>query len=269
MPDLLVNGCILHYETAGEGPPLLMLHGLGSSSRDWEYQVPELSRHYRLIMPDFRGFGRSDHPPGPYSITGFAEDMRLLLKALEVEQPHVLGYSMGGAVAFQMAVAHPEEIASLIIVNSVASFRVDTPAKYFELYLRLFVARVLGMERMARIVASRLFPKPEQAGLKHKMIARYADNEAHAYIAAIRGLVNWDVTDLLGRIDKPVLVISADQDYSSLEDKEGYVNRLRNVRFELIRDSRHGTPIEKPEEFNALVLDFLKNVAELNSPVTR
>lgn len=260
MPEARVNGCTLHYEVAGDGPPLLMLHGLGSSSRDWEYQLPELSRRYRLIMPDCRGFGRSDHPPGPYSIKGFAEDMRGLLQALGVERPHVLGYSMGGAIAFQMAVAHPEAVRSLIIVNSVASFRVDTLAKRFELYLRLVVARVLGMQRMAKIVANRLFPEPGQNDLRRKMIQRYADNDVHAYLAAIHALVNWDVTDLLGRIDCPVLAISADQDYSSLADKEDYVRRLSHARLEVIRESRHGTPIDRPEAFNALVLEFLDSI---------
>src|SRR5580693_1022702 len=118
MPTARVNGIEVYYEQAGEGPPVLLLHGLGSSTRDWEYQTPELARAYRVIAVDVRGHGRSSRPPGPYSVSQFAEDAVALLRSLDAAPAHVIGLSMGGMIAFQMAVDHPEAVRSLAIINS-------------------------------------------------------------------------------------------------------------------------------------------------------
>src|SRR5579859_4812705 len=99
MPTAKLDGVDIHYESTGTGPAVLLLHGLGSSGRDWEYQIPSLTG-YRVIAPDLRGHGRSSKPGGRYSIAGFAADMAGLLRALGARPAHVVGLSLGGAVAF-------------------------------------------------------------------------------------------------------------------------------------------------------------------------
>src|SRR5699024_7473687 len=183
-----------------------------------------------------------------------------LLQELDVEKPHVLGYSMGGAIAFQMAINRPEEIASLVIVNSVPSFRMDTLEKRFGFYLRLVVARTLGLKQLSKIVSGQLFPRPEHQALSAKMRARYADNDKHSYIAGLHALARWNVTDMLDCIACPVLVISADHDYFPVSAKEAYVRRLANARLEVVHDSRHGTPMDQPRSFSQKVLGFLAEV---------
>ena len=107
-PDILIDKITLHYETAGQGQPLVFLNGLGQSVRDWERQVAYFSKNYRVITFDYRGQGSSDKPPGPYTISLFCDDAVRLLKAVDALPAHLVGLSMGGMIAFQMAVSYPE-----------------------------------------------------------------------------------------------------------------------------------------------------------------
>ena len=84
------EGCSLHYQEYGHGEPVVLLHGLGSSSQDWELQLPELSRHYRVILMDIRGHGRSDKPRDGYHIATFSEDLLALLEHLQTGPVHLL-----------------------------------------------------------------------------------------------------------------------------------------------------------------------------------
>jgi len=85
MPSIQVNQIGLYYESSGQGEPLLFIHGLGSSSRDWEYQVPCFTERYRVVTPDLRGHGKSDKPPGPYSSLQFACDIAELIRSLDIK----------------------------------------------------------------------------------------------------------------------------------------------------------------------------------------
>src|SRR5438105_12464497 len=126
MPKARVNGIELHYESAGEGPPLLFLHGLGSSGQDWRRQVRAFTDRFRVITYDVRGHGASDKPPGPYSVPLFAQDAAALLRELETGPAHLCGLSMGGMIAFQLAVDFPELVQTMTIVNSGPSMVLET-----------------------------------------------------------------------------------------------------------------------------------------------
>ena len=125
------EGCTLHYEEYGHGEPVLLLHGLGSSSLDWEYQIPELAARYRVIVPDARGHGRSDKPNERYSIAGFSADLIALIEHLNLGPAHVVGLSMGGMIGFQLAVDQPQLLKSLCIVNSAPQVKLRTPDEYW------------------------------------------------------------------------------------------------------------------------------------------
>jgi pimeloyl-ACP methyl ester carboxylesterase len=251
------EGCSLNHEVHGSGPPLLLVHGLGSSARDWEAQLPEFSARFTCIVPDVRGFGQSDKPPGPYSVAEWADDLHALLDHLGHERVDVVGYSMGGAITFQMAVDRPERFHRMVILNSLPSFAIDHWRKHIELWTRLLVVRFLSMDRMARILANRLFPGPDQGALRDTMIERYAVNETGPYLSAVRALAGWTVADRLEGLKMPTLVIAAEEDYTPMESKEAFVREMSNARLVRVANSRHGTPFDQPEIFNQLVLDFL------------
>ncbi|PCD00716.1 alpha/beta fold hydrolase [Halopseudomonas pelagia] len=258
MPHAKINGCSLFYTDQGDGEVVLLIHGLGSSTRDWEYQLPSLLPQYRVICLDMRGHGQSDKPKGGYSIKGFADDCIAFIEKLNLEKPHIVGISMGGMIAFQLATQRPELPASLTIVNSAPEVIPRKPAEYVMVAKRLFFAHVLPLSVTARGLAKLLFPKPEHATIRETFESRWNENDRSAYLASLRAIIGWGVSDRLDRINCPVLVISGDQDYTPVESKREYVSRLGDARLEVIEDSRHGTPIDQADNFNALLLDFLR-----------
>jgi pimeloyl-ACP methyl ester carboxylesterase len=257
MPTLQLHDIRLYYEVAGQGDPVVFIHGLGSSARDWEYQVPFFAPRYRVVVFDVRGHGRSDKPPGPYSVPLFAQDAAALIRALEAAPAHVVGISMGGMIALQLAVDEPALVRSLVVVNSGPELVVRTFRERLMILQRFLIVRLLGMRKMGEVLSQRLFPRPDQAPLRQMFVERWAENDPRAYREAMRALVGWSVADRLGDIRCPTLVIASDQDYTPVSAKEAYVARMLNARLVVIPDAHHAVTVERPEEFNQALLDFL------------
>jgi 3-oxoadipate enol-lactonase len=257
MPTLRLNQVDLHYEVNGNGPPLLFIHGLGSSTQDWEPQVREFSLTYQVFTLDLRGHGRSGKPPGPYSIPLFASDLAALLEALGIQSTHVVGLSLGGCVAFQLALDFPGRVKTLVIVNSAPEFIRRSFKTWLEIWRRTAIVRWRGLRQMGDRISRRLLPHAEQAPLRETFVERFAQNDPQAYLNSLKALIGWSVKDRLGAIQCPVLVVSAEHDYTPLAFKEAYVRQLPDARLVLIPDSHHALPVELPEEFNAVVAEFL------------
>jgi len=257
MPVLELDDIDLYYESQGDGEPLLLIHGLGSSTRDWEHQVEYFASHYQVIVFDARGHGRSGKPPGPYSMALFATDIARLLQALDACPAHVVGISMGGMIAFELALSHAGLVKSLVIVNSGPEFIVDSFKQRLQVWQRFLILRLLGMRKIGQVLSQRLFPKVEQAPLRTVFVERWAANDPRAYREAMRAIIGWSVADRISGIDCPTLVLASDQDYTPLADKQAWVERMTNAKLVVIDDARHALPIEKPEAFNAAVEAFL------------
>lgn len=259
MPQLEIAGTRFYYEEAGEGPALVLLHGLGASLDDWEYQIPEFSKHYRVIALDLRGFGRSERGEGKLSVPGFAADVWNLLEQLDVSRFFLIGHSMGGAVSLQLALDHPGAVTKLVIANSVPSFQPETIKQHFEVWYRQIVMRLLGPVRLARISAQRMYPAPDQQELREKSAARGAGNNVGTYLEALRALTRWNVIPRLHELSMPALVLAAEHDYFSREDMVEFSYGLHRARFHLFRGTHHGLPMEAAAKFNAVVLKFLQS----------
>ena len=256
MPKLQTNNINLYYEIHGEGQPLVLIHGLGSSTRDWEFQVTELAKSYKVVTCDLRGHGQSDKPAGPYSVLMFALDVFGLLQSLSIPFAHIVGISLGGAIAFQFAIDYPTMVKTLTIVNSAPTLGDPEQARP-EVERRVGIVQQLGMRAMGQALAPNLFPKPEHAAIRETFVERWAENDPRAYIEATRSMLGWNVVGKLGSIHCPTLVIAADQDYSPVAVKEMYVKLMPNAQLVVISDSRHATPLERPAEFNAALVKFL------------
>lgn len=258
MPKSQSNGINLYYEIHGEGQPLLFIHGLGSSTRDWEFQVSEFSKSYKVITIDLRGHGQSDKPAGPYSMGMFAADTAGLLRVLGIENVHVVGLSLGGGVAFQLAVDAPQTLKTLTIVNSTPELLIRTFKDQMMVWQRIAIVKLLGMRKMGEVLSKRLFIKPEQEDIRQTFIVRWAENDQRAYLNAMRALVGWSVTARIGSIQCPALIISADQDYTPVSVKEEYASQMPGAQLVVIPDSRHATPVENPQLFNLALREFLE-----------
>lgn len=241
---------------ARAGLPILFIHGLGASGQDWDYQWPAFSDRHRLISPDLRGHGMSPSK-GPWGIAEQAQDMLALLDALGVERCIVIGHSMGGAVAQSLALAAPQRVERLVISNSLPSFRPDTAHRVREALLRVCVVAAVGVRPLAGIIAERLFPHDHQADLREQMTTRYGTISRWAYLHSLRALASWSVFNRLGELALPVLVVGAEHDYFPPDDTQRFVDALPNGRLHWMPGSRHATPVDSAQAFNAVVRAFI------------
>lgn len=120
MPDIFANGITIHYKERGSGEPLILIMGLGAPGNLWEDHVLAYEKHFRCIMIDNRGAGRSDQPSGPYTTRMMADDTAGLMQALGIETARVAGISMGSAIAQELALSYPCMVRNLVLISSWA-----------------------------------------------------------------------------------------------------------------------------------------------------
>lgn len=251
----------LAYGEAGHGPPLVLLHGLGSSRNDWLLQLPVFLPRYRTVAVDLRGHCLSPKPPGPYAMAQLAADVARLLSRLNARPAHVLGISLGGAVAQQLALDYPDLVRSLVLVNTAARLISDDWRQRLMGLRRMADVYLFGMDRVAEQVAVRLFPRPDQAMLRQEAVERIRTNDLQAYRATLWAIARFDVRARLGEIDCPTLVVAGDRDSTvPLAAKRVLAQRIPHSQLEIIADSGHATPVDQPEAFNRAVLRFLQSL---------
>ncbi len=258
MPMITVGDIAMYYEQHGTtGEPILLIHGLGSSTDDWEPQVLALQGTHRVYAYDVRGHGRTSKPAGPYSIKQFADDAARLIRQLGIGAPHVMGISMGGMIAFQLAADHPELVKSMIIVNSGPEMILRTWKEKLAIAQRRFIVRMMGMRKWGEVLSTRLLPNPAQGELRATFVERWARNDKEAYLRSLAALVGWSVSAKLPFIQCPVLVVAADQDYTPVAWKQEYTSKMPNASLAVIPDARHMMTVECPEPFHDVIIPFL------------
>src|SRR5947209_26511 len=145
MPLLTLSGLTIYFrdDNPQGAPAVLLLHGLGATSHSWQPHISCLTdANYRVLVPDMRGFGRSTYP-GSTSIRALAQDMAILMQRVLVGQAHVVGISLGGTVAQQLALDHPSLVRSLVLINTFARLRPDSPRAWLYFALRLVLVHTL------------------------------------------------------------------------------------------------------------------------------
>jgi len=245
----------IHYRCYGEGRPVLLIHGLGGSGADWVLQIPALERRFRLIVPDLPGCGASAPPRGGCSVAGFAETLWSLLDDLNVRQTDIVGFSMGGAVALEMALQRPAAVPRLALINSLATYG-DQWRKW--MYARSWgvLIRLLGMRRAARIFAAGLFPQPWQQAFRDRAEAVVAAVPAASYLSMSRALEKWEAIDRLDRLQSRTLIIAAEHDHTPLAEKQALAIRL-GAFLVVVHGSRHGTPFDSSAATNSSLIALL------------
>lgn len=255
MPEIALDNQRLHYQTFGAGSPLVLIHGLGSSGEDWAFQIEPLARRHLLIVPDLPGSGRSPAPGGRYGIEGFADALWRLLDALGLHEANLLGFSLGGAVALEMALQRPDAVLRVMTINSLPSYRQDSWRKRYAVYGQMTMMRLLGPARLSTKVAQRLFPQPHQAPLRARVIEVLARVPRRPYLASAFALARWCALDRLHRLRAPLLMLAGEHDYTPLTEKQAYAKRL-GAQFAVVRGSRHGTPFDSIAACNACAVAF-------------
>ena len=258
MPGVEVNGVTLYCKTAGSGPPVLLIHGLGSSTQDWERQVPVFEATHTMMALDLRGHGQSDKPAGPYSIAMFADDVAGVLDHLGVGSVAIVGISPGGMIGYQLAADRPDLVGRLMAVNAVPAFEMDSVGMRARIGVRKLITRFAGMEKTGELLAGRLFPDDDMEEERALMVERWARNDKNAYRASFQAILEWPgVVQEMKSFGKPVVVVASDQDYTSVESKRSLVTKMPTAEMVVIEKAHHAVPVERPESFNAVLREFL------------
>jgi 3-oxoadipate enol-lactonase len=257
MDFIELSGGRFGYICTGQGTPVLLLHGLGSSLLDWQPQIDHLSRSFRVYALDLRGHGRSEPLRARLRLADLAEDVAEFIRAKEIEPCFVVGISMGGMIGFQLLASHPDIARGFVAINSTPSFPLDSFALRCRLALRLLLIRLLGLRALGWLLARKLFPHAGQAALRAQTAARIAGNDRTSYLHALRAIPGWSAWPALENVATPMLIVSGDRDYTPLAYKRDYVRKLRNARLVVIEDSGHATPLDQPTRLNAVLERFL------------
>jgi pimeloyl-ACP methyl ester carboxylesterase len=202
----------LFVQQSGTGRPLLLIHGLMVSGVMYQPVLPTLATHYRLIVPDLRGHGRSGALPGPYSVEQLAHDLAQLLDDLHVDSAHVLGYSQGGAVAQQFAHDYPRRVRSLVLGCTYA-YNMLSRRERVEGMLAPWFVRILGMRGIARLLISGVGGGRSMSLETARWLqAILAANDKTRMVAAVEAMKAFDSRPWLHEIRCPTLVIAGAED---------------------------------------------------------
>ena len=260
MPFAPVSGQWIAYESAGAGPPVLLVHGLGSSLFDWERQIGPLSERYRVIAIDLRGHGQSWKPHRPFRIADLAQDAVAVLDYLKIDAAHWVGLSLGGAVALEAAAAAPQRVRSLVVVNSPPAYRPRSAGDATALFYRRFLVWLYSMNTLGAFLARRALPGAGHQALRERLTERFARNDKRCYRLAFDALRAWSVEDRLAGIRAPTLVLSAELDYVPQSAKEAVARAIPGARLSLLPGAHHMAPLEVSDLFNRELLAFLDAV---------
>jgi len=258
MPTVFANNITMHYIEAGQGPPLFLLHGLGSSHEMWLPIVSELSRSYRVIAADTRGHGASDKPQGQYSIRLFADDWLALMDALGVERAHLLGLSMGGAIAMRLAADAPQRVRSLILVDTWAFPHPDFLAMLRQRLEKLGGGALGGYAEVAipQVFSPGFIQANPQAIADFR--ARIARAGPDSLRSAIQACMSHDMRGTLARIQTPTLVLVGSEDRLLPPFHSEYLRRaISKAALTVIGGSGHIPHLEAPARFLKAVREFL------------
>ncbi|MGH3465319.1 MAG: alpha/beta fold hydrolase [Kribbellaceae bacterium] len=251
-------------EQRGNGPDVLLIAGLGDPVEAWQLQLDGLSDRYRVTAFDNRGAGRSPLPDGPLSVAGMADDAAAVLHAAGIGSAHVLGFSGGSAIAQELALRHPELVDSLVLMSTWA--RADV---YFRAMLDSWRWMVDGApdERaflegfFVWIYTARAHQDGTVAAIVEEAMAFEHNATAEAMQRAIDAFARHDTADRLGRIAVPTLVLAGGQDLAT-PPRYGRIvaDLIPGAAFEVLAEEAHQPFQEVPDQFNALVDAFWREV---------
>lgn len=256
-----VNGTQLHYEVAGQGQPLVLVHSGGFDRRLWDEQYTTFANHYQVLRYDVRGHGESPPPTKPYSD---ADDLYSLLQWLQVEKAHLVGLSLGGRIILDFALAHPVMVASLILVAPDVS-----GYAYSAEFTQNFIRIVTSIEQDDGTPAGDLWlqsplfvPAMENPAVAHKLRSIARENARCWFINPLlrRDLfVVPSAVQRLAEIHTPTLLIVGDRHTPDVQNQAQLLETgIAGIKKVVIPGAGHIVNMEKPQEFNSILLDFLR-----------
>jgi|CXWL01.1.fsa_nt_gi pimeloyl-ACP methyl ester carboxylesterase len=275
MPTAHLNGIDINYEVHGEGTPLVLTHGYSASLEMWREQVGPLSSMYRLVIYDTRGHGKTTAPVdmNTYGLaTDYVADKLALMDHLGIERAYVGGLSMGGMIAQEFALQHPDRVKALLLFDTgpgMGTMRDPNQRAQFD-QMRNMMATLARTKGMGAIIdAMRSSPMAKAMGATgaeavpdavRRHVEGMREMSVDGYLGGAKAMQDWvGSLDRLGSITVPTLVLVGEND-NLLEPSREIHRRIAGSRFVLLKNSGHGTNMWRAEAFTAATLAFLADV---------
>jgi len=265
-----IDGREANYVDIGEGPPLVFVHGLGASWQSWLENIPEFAHDHRVVAMDLPGFGYSQKPAGDISIEYYASWTFRLLDALGIDSAAVVGNSMGGFSAAEMAIRSPERVKSLTVVSAAVfwqSYRRAQPLVGLARLSDAYVARALTRTTDAVATRPRLrswalatagfrYPRLIAPELAHELVR--SAKRTDGFLPALEALADYPLEEELPKIASPTLIVwGAHDTLVPVKDAARMRELIPGSRSEVFERTGHVAMLERPERFNKLLRGFL------------
>lgn len=262
MPKTSVNGFKLYYEIEGHGEPVVLIPGFAAGRWIWFKQIAALSRNFRVIVFDPRGVSASDKPEGQPTISLLADDLAHLLETIGIETAHVVGASFGGFVAQEFALKYPSMTRKLVLCcTSFGGPNHVQPTA--ETLMALASTKGLNSEdRMRANLLLAFTPEYVQTQLTEvdHIVHLRATNEVpeHVYLSQLQAAVSFNAESGIEGISSPTLVLSGDKDVIvPVQNSRNLAAKIPDAKLRIIEGGSHTFFIERAEEFNQVVTEFL------------
>lgn len=261
MPRIQINDINLNFELDGKGPAIVFINGLTMDVNGWYLQVRPFSERHTVLRYDCRGQGQSDKPDTEYSQEMHADDLKNLMNKTGIQKAHVIGISNGGMIAQHFTLKYPEKVGALVLVDTCSY--IDT---LLEIIIKVWIrATEIGGSEFRYDVAlpaifGESFIKRSQEVISAMKEISVNNNPPKPIISLAKGCLTHNVNARIREIKSPTLIIVGEEDiliplkYSKILNE-----KIEGSRLVVIKDCGHVPPLEKPEEFNNIVVDFLKD----------
>ncbi|UCG65759.1 MAG: alpha/beta fold hydrolase [Deltaproteobacteria bacterium] len=260
-----VNDIRVNYRTQGEGEYLVLIHGAGDNLEAWFGQLASFARSFRVLTYDLRGHGKTDLGHQEYSQDLWADDLYMLLKALNIRQASILGYSMGGGIAATFTLKHPQMVKALILSNAAGAVPLSEQAmKEMDEGRRAQLEALerdgmRGVWKLRRTIAFRPGFADENPALVEHYKRILLLNEPDGYRRVMKALAQPTSADF-AKLACPTLIIAGEYDILLVPDAARLLQqRIPGSQLKILRTG-HASPIEAPDEYNKAVLEFLSKI---------
>lgn len=257
------NGIQMNYELSGkQGAPIVILsHSLGSSLVMWNPQMRALETHFKVLRYDIRGHGKSEAPPGAYTLELLGEDAVALLDVLEIERVHWVGLSMGGMIGQSVALNYPRRLSSLALCDTGAAIAPEAQPIWQE---RIDAVRGGGVASQLEPTMERWFT-PSFLKLNPHMLGvirnEFLATPAQGYLGCIYAIRKLNYLNRLSAIKIPTLIMVGEDDPGTpVSASEAIHQRIPDSKLVIIKSARHLSNVEQPDVFNTNLLTFLKGL---------
>jgi pimeloyl-ACP methyl ester carboxylesterase len=261
MPTARVNDVELYYEVHGDGEPLLCVMGLAADSLSWALQVPAWSERHRTVIFDNRDVGRSGYVEAAYTVPDMAADALALADELDFDTFHLVGVSMGGAIAQELALAAPERVRTLTLCVTFAG-----AGRWAREKARLWARDAVGRSREDTVdellllcLSEEFFENADAVAFARQMMLSNAHPQRpEGFARQLQASCRHEARDRLGALSMPVHVVGAEHDILvPVWKSRELADLIPDAKLTVIEHAPHGVNLERAEEFNRVVLEFI------------